>query len=1078
MPVNKPEDYDATLFTSTPITNPPKPTANVARENSRKRQGSLLRTRSLTRPDRQRPRPPLFHHDMPPTQRTKMDMAKHSKPLPPTPVQTSNMTWWSIIANVATCCFPSWFLSYCFKKHNPLVRQAWREKVTLVYIIIFCSVGLAYLTFGLKLTLCPEQRQTYAYSTVYNGSFVKAYRTNVTVHGMVYPYETMHRYLATKGLNLTKEFQGVDLSWIFDADTSGACKIYDAGRSGATSTLGSCIINGPYGGILRTSNGNCLPLRDLLMNLKSTAVLSYDWTDFQPDGVNKLRDSPLVLLGENVLNVTLYINTGIKFYGVNTHNALLQSLGNDGSLALSNWDNAKQAQNCLLARYRVGVIQTETGGCIASNLVMDIMLGIIITLICVRYSMAIVFRWCIAGRIVRPGGRSGLISWQRRNGNNNSVNLQSYQTPSSFRSSLSQPTQVMEPNMEGPSKDLYTVMLVTCYSEGIHSIKTTMDSLAETHYSRRHKLFIVIADGLITGSGESQSTPDMVLSMMDLDPLSVNPKPCYYQAIADGEKQLNRAKVYAGTYKHQRYPTPCLLIVKCGTPAEEGTSKPGNRGKRDSQLILMTFFQHILFNDRLTELHYEMFWKITSLMNGVTPDKFEVVLMIDADTKVMSDSLSYMVEAMKNDPTIMGLCGETCIANKAQSWVTAIQVFEYHISHHYAKAFESFFGGVTCLPGCFSMYRIKAPKNGAWVPILASPDIILEYNLNVVTTLHAKNLLLLGEDRFLSTLMLRTFPRRQMIFVPQARCKTVVPDKFSVLLSQRRRWINSTVHNLMELVLVSDLCGIACLSMQFSVLIDLIGTVVLPAAIVMSFWLIVSSAVSSTPQWQPIIFLLSILGLPVVLIIVTLRKFVYILWMIAYILALPIWNLVLPLYAFWHFDDFSWGATRVVEGEVKGSGHDDDEKGQFDSSQLSIKHLNEWEVERTGRSTYAKPRVVRSYYSNRNLMTYDPADRYSFHVASPTPSVSPVPRPMSASAIPNIYQTPNQSSRSNIYLSSPPASSFEIRQSFIKSLQASSTNTYVESTKRGMSSISKGQSSTNSSTVSRTSDNDSSTIVL
>jgi chitin synthase len=116
-----------------------------------------------------------------------------------------------------------------------------------VYIILFCSVGLAYLTFGLKLTLCPEQRQTYAYSTVYNGSFVKAYRTNVTVHGMVYPYETMHRYLATKGLNLTKEFQGVDLSWIFDADTSGACKIYDAGRSGATSTLGSCIINGPYG---------------------------------------------------------------------------------------------------------------------------------------------------------------------------------------------------------------------------------------------------------------------------------------------------------------------------------------------------------------------------------------------------------------------------------------------------------------------------------------------------------------------------------------------------------------------------------------------------------------------------------------------------------------------------------------------------------------------------------------------------------------------------------------------------------------------------------------------------------------
>jgi chitin synthase len=108
-------------------------------------------------------------------------------------------------------------------------------------------LALAYLTFGLQQTLCPEQRQTYAYSTLYNGSLVKAYRENVTVHGMVYPYETMHQYLATKGLNLTKEFQGVDLSWLFDADTSGACRIYDANRSGATSTLGNCKANGPYG---------------------------------------------------------------------------------------------------------------------------------------------------------------------------------------------------------------------------------------------------------------------------------------------------------------------------------------------------------------------------------------------------------------------------------------------------------------------------------------------------------------------------------------------------------------------------------------------------------------------------------------------------------------------------------------------------------------------------------------------------------------------------------------------------------------------------------------------------------------
>lgn len=137
------------------------------------------------------------------------------------------------------------------------------------------------------------------------------------------------------------------------------------------------------------------------------------------------------------------------------------------------------------------------------------------------------------------------------------------------------------------------------------------------------------------------------------------------------------------------------------------------------------------------------------------------------------------------------------------------------------------------------MYRIKTPKGGQnyWVPILANPDVVEHYSENVVDTLHTKNLLLLGEDRYLSTLMLKTFPKRKQIFVPQAVCKTVVPDEFKVLLSQRRRWINSTVHNLMELVLVRDLCGTFCFSMQFVVFIELIGTVVLPAAIAFTFYL-------------------------------------------------------------------------------------------------------------------------------------------------------------------------------------------------------------------------------------------------
>lgn len=37
--------------------------------------------------------------------------------------------------------------------------------------------------------------------------------------------------------------------------------------------------------------------------------------------------------------------------------------------------------------------------------------------------------------------------------------------------------------------------------------------------------------------------------------------------------------------------------------------------------------------------------------------------------------------------------------------------------------------------------------------------------------------------------------------------------------------------------------------------------------------------------------------------------------MLIYILAMPVFAFYLPLYSFWHFDDFSWGNTRLVVGE-------------------------------------------------------------------------------------------------------------------------------------------------------------------
>lgn len=128
---------------------------------------------------------------------------------------------------------------------------------------------------------------------------------------------------------------------------------------------------------------------------------------------------------------------------------------------------------------------------------------------------------------------------------------------------------------------------------------------------------------------------------------------------------------------------------------------------------------------------------------------------------------------------------------------------------------------------------------------------------------------------------------------------------------------------------------------------ELVGTLALPAAISFTLYLVVMACLGE-PAILPLILLAMILGLPAVLIVMTSRKVVYVCWMLVYLLSLPIWNFVLPVYAYWHFDDFSWGDTRKVEGSDKkkeASGHGDKE-GEFDSSKVTMKKWSDYEKDR------------------------------------------------------------------------------------------------------------------------------------
>jgi chitin synthase len=214
------------------------------------------------------------------------------------------------------------------------------------------------------------------------------------------------------------------------------------------------------------------------------------------------------------------------------------------------------------------------------------------------------------------------------------------------------------------------------------------------------------------------------------------------------------------------------------------------------------------------------------------------------------------------------------------------------------------------------MYRLRTADKGK--PLIISDKVIKEYADCTVDTLHKKNLLSLGEDRYLTTLMTKHFPNMSYKFIPDAYALTAAPETFSILLSQRRRWINSTIHNLAELVFLKDLCGFCCFSMRFVVFIDLFGTIILPSFCIYLGYLIYMIA-SKTGQFPmiSIAMLAAVYGLQAIIFIIK-RQWQHVGWMIIYLLAFPIYSFVLPLYSFWKQDDFSWGNTRVVIGEKGG----------------------------------------------------------------------------------------------------------------------------------------------------------------
>ncbi|KAJ2302821.1 hypothetical protein IWW55_003239 [Coemansia sp. RSA 2706] len=827
---------------------------------------------------------------------------------------------WVYFTWAMTFWMPSGVLSLCGRMKRPDVRMAWREKVAICAIVLFLWFVLLFIIIGLGLILCPKE---YVWTMDDVAGINTPKKSYMATRGDVYDItdfikQTGHGDARNRARpDQLSMFVGYDTNASFPITARAACPdLVSATRDP------NYLIQYPISGASSNVDPNAgvyfkhMPQTD--PTSKELSSREFYWKYFQPamekfkkggvvwkmDWLNTMyKDQSMqwLVIDKEVFYMQPYIDA-IGYAGNNnkTYNFLdsrFEELLNRGGYGTADitedwrglsWDaaTAQTNYNCMKRLFFVGKVdERQSVRCLFTNYMLVAFACVLMLVVLVKFLTALQF-----GNKSRPSP---------------------------------------------PEK--FVVCQVPCYTEDEESILKTIESLAGLDYVDKHKLLFIICDGNIVGSGNEKSTPRIVLDTLGVDP-DYDPPGRDYLAIAEGSRRHNIGKVYSGLYEFEGHIVPFMVVAKVGTPEE--ASRSGNRGKRDSQILLMSFFNKVHFNLPMTPLELEIYHQMRHII-GVPPRNYEYLLQVDADTEVMPDSLARLVSACTGDRRIAGICGETMLGNESRSWTTMIQVYEYFISHHMAKAFESLFGSVTCLPGCFSMFRLRTTDGK---PLLIAKPIVEAYSELHVDTLHKKNLLSLGEDRYLTTLMMKHFPRFKLKFIQDAKCKTIAPEKWSVLVSQRRRWINSTVHNLAELMFLPNMCGFCCFSMRFVVFLDLFGTLTMPTTLIYFAYLIYAAVRNiADVGYISLILIGAIYGVQAIIFILR-REWQHVGWMFIYLLAYPLWSFVLPVYSFWHMDDFSWGNTRVVVGDGKRKIIIEDDK-PFDPASIPQRKWMEYEKE-------------------------------------------------------------------------------------------------------------------------------------
>ncbi|XP_060081249.1 chitin synthase chs-2-like [Ylistrum balloti] len=206
--------------------------------------------------------------------------------------------------------------------------------------------------------------------------------------------------------------------------------------------------------------------------------------------------------------------------------------------------------------------------------------------------------------------------------------------------------------------------------------------------------------------------------------------------------------------------------------------------KRWSQVMYMYYLLGFRIGQNIDSKKDKSITDISRLVFQKTFNTF--ILALDGDVDFTPDAVRMLLDKMRKNHQVGASCGRIYpIGNGPMVWY---QKFEYAVAHWLQKSTEHVLGCVLCSPGCFSLFRGSA---------LTDKNIMRKYTILPSEAVH--HLMYdQGEDRWLCTLLLKGGYR--VDYAAAADAYTFAPEGFDEFFNQRRRWMPSTMANIIDLL--------------------------------------------------------------------------------------------------------------------------------------------------------------------------------------------------------------------------------------------------------------------------------------